>query len=107
MTAETPEPTSLFDPHASVPARFRTLVGRLRTRLTDLGPRVASSLILIVAALATLQFGSIVCVVVWLSAALRIHMEWQRLIGGDTPRRRLAIGSLAIVVAAFLAAGSH
>jgi phosphatidate cytidylyltransferase len=75
---------------------------RVQARLTDLGPRAASSLILIVGALASLQLDAMIFVLIWLAAALRIHWEWQRLIGGDQPRRRLAVGALALIGAAYL-----
>jgi len=104
---EAPKATSLFDPGTPLAARLRAWLVRVRTRLADLGPRAASSLILIIAALATLQVGGVVFVLVWLAAALRIHWEWQRLIGGDQPRRRLAVGALALIAAAFLAGAGN
>jgi phosphatidate cytidylyltransferase len=104
---DAPEPSSSLDPHAPFGGKVRALATRLRTRLTDLGPRAASSLILIVAALVTLQLDSTIFVLAWLAVALRIHWEWQRLIGGDMPRRRLAVGAFALVAAAFLAVASN
>jgi phosphatidate cytidylyltransferase len=95
------------DPRPVAAAKFRALLQRLRTRLADLGPRAASSLILIAGALATLQLDSMIFVVVWLAAALRIHWEWQRLIGGGAPRRRLAVGAAALIAAAILAGASN
>lgn len=99
---QTPKHMSRFASISAVYEGVRAFSQRIRLRLTDLGPRAASSLILIVGALASLQLGAMIFVVIWLAAALRIHWEWQRLIGGDQPRRRLAIGALALIGAAFL-----
>jgi phosphatidate cytidylyltransferase len=104
--AETPKSPTFRDQRSPATPGLRALLGRLRSRLTDLGPRVASSLILIVTAVATLHLGSTIFVLVWLAATLRIHLEWQRLIGGEKPYRRLLVGALALVLAAALA-GSH
>jgi phosphatidate cytidylyltransferase len=95
------------DPRLAAATQIRALLRRLRTRLADLGPRAASSLILIAGALVTLQLDSMIFVIVWLAAALRIHWEWQRLIGGGAPRRRLAVGAAALIAAAILAGASN
>jgi phosphatidate cytidylyltransferase len=112
MNAEAPKPKTVKSPsHVNqcppAPSRLGTWPRLLHARLTDLGPRVASSVILIVAALATLLFGSTFFVLVWLAAAVRIHIEWQRLIGGEKPFRRLAIGAFALGLAAILAYSSN
>lgn len=114
---DAPEPLSSTDPgSAGIPKNsekstegdgFRAVVSRLHSRLADLGPRAASSLILILGALGTLQLNSTIFVLAWLAVALRIHWEWQRLIGGDQPRRRLGVGALALVVAGVLAANAN
>jgi phosphatidate cytidylyltransferase len=104
---ETPHSSSHSDPNSRASARLCDSSPRLRSQLADLGPRVASSLILIIAALASLLFGSTIFVLIWLAAALRIHVEWQRLIGGEKALHRLAVGALALVLAATLASGSH
>jgi phosphatidate cytidylyltransferase len=106
-SSRAPEPASSDDSHRAAGAGVAAVLRRLRTQLTDLGPRAASSLILIVGALATLQLGSMIFVIVWLAAALRIHWEWQRLIGGDKPRLRLAVGAFALIAAAVLAHASN
>ncbi len=74
-----------------------------RSRLADLGPRVLSALILTAAAIVTLLTGGIAFLIAWLAASLAVHFEWQQLIGGPRPMARLAVGSLAILAAAFLA----
>jgi phosphatidate cytidylyltransferase len=104
---DTPKPFSSLDRRLALAAKVRALASRLQTRLTDLGPRAASSLILIIGALGTLLLSPTIFVLAWLAAALRIHWEWQRLIGGDKPRRRLAIGAFALVAAAALAVVSN
>ncbi len=104
---DAPKPLSSLDPRSTAAAKVRAIASRLRSRLTDLGPRAASSLILIIGALVTLQLSSTIFVLAWLAVALRIHWEWQRLIGGDKPCRRLAVGAFALVAAAALAVGSN
>jgi phosphatidate cytidylyltransferase len=74
----------------------------LATRLADLGPRLGSAAILIAVALVTWKFGGVVFVLAWLAAALIVHFEWQRLIGGTFQATRLALGSAALIAAAIL-----
>ncbi|HKH80452.1 MAG TPA: phosphatidate cytidylyltransferase [Methylovirgula sp.] len=74
----------------------------LAARLADLGPRVGSSTILVAVAILSLRVGGVVFVLAWLAAALVVHFEWQRIIGGARQATRLAIGSAALVTAAIL-----
>lgn len=105
-SAETPDSASLFDPTRPLPVRLQAGLRRVQSRLTDLGPRVASSLILIFGALASLVLGPVIFLMIWLAAALRIHWEWQRLIGGGHRNRRVAVGALALVAATALIAAT-
>jgi phosphatidate cytidylyltransferase len=104
---ETPYSSSHSDPNSRASARHDYVSQRLGSRLTDLGPRVTSALILILTALASLVFGPTIFVLIWLAAVLRIHVEWQRLIGEEKSLHRLAVGALALVLAAILASSSH
>ncbi len=104
---DAPKPFSSLDLRSAAAAKVRALTSRLRSRLKDLGPRAASSLILIIGALGTLLLSPTIFVLAWLAAALRIHWEWQRLIGGDKPRRRFSIGAFALAAAASLAVVSN
>jgi phosphatidate cytidylyltransferase len=74
----------------------------LAARLADLGPRVGSSAILVAVAIVSLRMGGVVFVLAWLAAALVVHFEWQRIVGGPRQATRLAIGSAALVTAAIL-----
>lgn len=74
----------------------------LAARLADLGPRVASSAILVAIAILSLRVGGALFVIAWLAAALIVHFEWQRIVGGARQATRLAIGSGALVIAALL-----
>jgi phosphatidate cytidylyltransferase len=74
----------------------------LAARLADLGPRIGSSAILIAVAILSLRVGGLMFVLAWLAAALVVHFEWQRIVGGAWQATRLAIGSAALVTAAIL-----
>jgi phosphatidate cytidylyltransferase len=74
----------------------------LAARLADLGPRLGSAAVLIAVALITWTVGGVVFVLAWLAAALIVHFEWQRLIGGTFQATRLALGSGALIAAAIL-----
>jgi phosphatidate cytidylyltransferase len=98
--AEAPKPLTRLDDGKNAPGA--TTSPTLAARLADLGPRVGSSAILAAVALLTLRVGGVVFVLVWLIAALVVHYEWQRIIGGSREATRLAIGSAALVAAAIL-----
>jgi phosphatidate cytidylyltransferase len=71
-------------------------------RLADLGPRVGSAAILIAIAIITWALDGFAFILAWLAAALIVHFEWQRLIGGSLQATRLALGSAALIAAAIL-----
>ena len=66
----------------------------------DLRPRVISGVVMIVAALAVTDVGGFPFLVFWGVAAIGVAWEWQRLIGGERQRLRLAASVLALVAAA-------
>jgi len=69
----------------------------------DLRARVGAAIALMVGALATAWAGGYWFSAFWLIAALVVHWEWQRLIGGPNQGLRVLCGSAALVVAAPLA----
>ncbi|KAF2990956.1 phosphatidate cytidylyltransferase [Methylocystis sp. MJC1] len=68
----------------------------------DLGPRVASAVVLVAAAVATLYFGGNVFAAFWLAAAFAVNWEWQGLIGGERRVERVVAGGVAAAAAAAL-----
>jgi len=82
------------------PAR-RTGMGRVLG--ADLPARIAAAVALMAGALASAWAGGYWFSAFWLIAALVVHWEWQRLIGGPDQRLRVLCGSAALVVAAQLA----
>ena len=80
--------------------RQRARCGR---RLADLGPRLGSAAVLIAIAVLSWWVGSITFFLVWLIAALVVHIEWQRIVGGAKLDARIAIGTLALIAAAIRA----
>lgn len=66
----------------------------------DLGPRVASAVVLVAAAVATLYFGGAIFAAFWLVAAFAVNWEWQGLIGGERRLARVAAGGVATAAAA-------
>jgi phosphatidate cytidylyltransferase len=72
----------------------------LNARLADLGPRLGSAAGLIAVAVISWWLGGIVFFFVWLVAALLVHSEWQRIVGGAQLTARLAFGSVALIATA-------
>lgn len=70
--------------------------------LADLGPRVASAIVMSAAALGALWLGGDYFVLFWLAAGLAILWEWQSMVGGPAQMARLLVGSTALVAAAVL-----
>ncbi len=68
----------------------------------DLGPRVVSAVVMVVAAGLTLYFGGVVFALFWLAAGLALNWEWQTLVGGERREWRVALGAVAVVLAAML-----
>ena len=74
---------------------------------SDLGPRAASSVVMIAAALGALWLGGDVFILFWLACALALHWEWQTLI--DAPRfmARFLGGAAVLVVSVALLRSAH
>lgn len=68
----------------------------------DLGPRVASAVVMVGAAAVTLYLGGWFFAVFWLLAGLALDWEWQTLVGGERRNWRIALGGAAVVAAALL-----
>lgn len=82
-------------------------VSKKPTTLADLGPRLASGLVMIALALAALLAGGPVFVIFWLAAGLAVFWEWQRMIGGQRLALRLSVGAFALVAIAVLAGNAQ
>lgn len=72
-------------------------------KFADLGPRLASALALVAAALAALYVGGLIFALFWLLAAFGVSWEWQGLIGGKFCLARVALGGAALAAAAAFA----
>ncbi len=69
----------------------------------DIGPRVASAIVMASLALGTLWVGGEVYIAFWAAAGLALNWEWQCMIDAPALRPRLALGGMAILAAAFFA----
>lgn len=69
----------------------------------DLGPRVASAVLLVAAALAALYAGGDLFALFWMTAGLAVNWEWQGLVGGGRRLARVVSGGAAIAAAAAFA----
>ena len=90
------------------PARNRTVfsisLGDLRPRgRSELVPRVISAVVMAAAAVATAWIGGPVFTLFWCLAALAVLWEWQGLVAGPRRNPAVAVGGVALAVAAFLA----
>ena len=74
-----------------------------RRRLTDLLPRVVSSLVLATAALTATWRGGTLFAVTWFVASLAVGWEWQNLIGAARARLRVLILAAALALASYFA----
>jgi phosphatidate cytidylyltransferase len=74
-----------------------------RRTFADLGPRVLSSLVLGIVAIAVLWAGGVLFALFWLAAGLAILWEWQALIGAARHRSRFLAGAAGIAIAAAFA----
>ena len=63
---------------------------------SDLGPRAASSVVMIAAALSTLWLGGDVFIRFWLGCALALHWEWQTIIAAPQVKARFFGGAAFI-----------
>ncbi len=68
----------------------------------DLGPRVASALVLVAAAAATAFYGGAAFAGFWLLVGCAIVWEWQGLIGGERRLARVVLGCLSLAAAIVL-----
>ena len=80
--------------HAKAPALNASAGG-----FADLGPRVASAVAMVVAALGTLYLGGDAFALFWLAAAFAVSWEWQNLIVGEGRAARIAVGGAAVAAA--------
>jgi phosphatidate cytidylyltransferase len=71
----------------------------------DLGPRVASAVVLVAMATATAFYGGAVFAAFWLLVACAVVWEWQGLIGGERRLARVVLGCLALAAAVALVHG--
>src|SRR5579863_984119 len=78
----------------------RKIPSSVGVRLADLGPRLGSATVLIAVAVVSLWVGGLLFFFVWLAAALVVHFEWQRIVGGQKLPVRLAFGSAALIATA-------
>jgi phosphatidate cytidylyltransferase len=62
----------------------------------DLGPRIASAVVMVAAAAVALYLGGVVFTVFWLLAGLALNWEWQNLVGGERLMRRIVLGGIAV-----------
>ena len=69
---------------------------------SDLGPRAASSVVMIAAALSTLWLGGDVFILFWLGCALALHWEWQAIIGAPQFTARFFGGAFFLLLAVLL-----
>ncbi len=69
---------------------------------SDIGPRAASAIVMIAAALTTLWLGGDVFILFWLGCALALHWEWQRIIEAPQGRARFWAGAAFLVLAVAL-----
>lgn len=73
-----------------------------KSTMSDLGPRIASGIVMIGAALGSLWAGGHVFNLFWLAACLAIVWEWQRMIGGAGERQRFLTGAAVLMATAAL-----
>ncbi|MDB5597131.1 MAG: phosphatidate cytidylyltransferase [Hyphomicrobiales bacterium] len=72
------------------------------TTLADLGPRLASGVLMIAMALTSLAVGGWPFIIFWLIAGLAVNWEWQRMTGGAREPARFLLGSLVLIAVALL-----
>ena len=71
----------------------------------DLGPRVASAVVLVVLATATAFYGGVVFIAFWLLVSCAVFWEWQNLIGGERRQARVVLGCVALAAVVVLISG--
>lgn len=70
--------------------------------LADIGPRVASAIVMIALALGALWLGGDWFVLFWLAAGIATYWEWQNLISAPAALPRFALGGVTLVVVTML-----
>ena len=85
------------------PANGSALPGPRARFGSDLKPRVAAAAVMGSLALGTAWIGGFVFAVFWWLASIVVLWEWQRLVGGARLAQRVAVGALAVAVAALFA----
>ncbi len=73
----------------------------------DLWPRVAASVVMGVAALASAWTGGIVFSVFWWIVSVVVLWEWERIVARERLVLRVAVGAVALAVAALMAMHNH
>ncbi|WP_442756644.1 phosphatidate cytidylyltransferase [Methylocystis sp. JAN1] len=68
----------------------------------DLGPRVASAVVLVAIAVVTLYVGGDLFAAFWLLAGFAVNWEWQGLVGGERRTARVVAGGAAVAAATAL-----
>lgn len=71
-----------------------------RSFLWDLGPRLASGVVMVAVALVTAWAGGAWFVLFWLAAAVAVLAEWQAMVGGPAFALRMALGGGALAIGA-------
>ena len=71
--------------------------------LADIGPRVASGVVMIALALGALWLGGDWFVMFWLACGLAILWEWENMVAAPSALARVALGGATLVVVAALA----
>ena len=71
----------------------------------DLGPRVASAVVLVVLATSTAFYGGVVFIAFWLLVSCAVFWEWQNLIGGGRRQVRVVLGCVALAAVVVLISG--
>jgi phosphatidate cytidylyltransferase len=77
------------------------------TARSDLAPRVASAIVLVALAFATLWAGGQIFVLFWLIASFAVLWEWQRLLGAPGYVSRLLAGAGTLALCAALVTGGY
>jgi phosphatidate cytidylyltransferase len=68
----------------------------------DLGPRIASAIVLVVLATATAFYGGVAFTAFWFLAGCAVIWEWQNLIGGERRLARVILGCVTLAAVVIL-----
>ena len=89
----------VFAPSGEGDANPGNAAAAQKSHWTDLLPRVASAVFMVVLALSALVVGGRLFAAFWFVASLAIHWEWQRMVGGERQLLRFFIGAAVLAVA--------